>query len=397
MKIALVIPGIPRSSGGPGIAVAAMASKLRANGHSVTVITTDQKAGDGLLRFPSSIEVQIFPLDRWAGGPLLRSSALNRWLERQAGRFDVIDIQGVWSFVTADAARICWKRGIPYVLTPHGQAARWDQKKARWKKGCFFGLVLRRLWREAVGVRFLSEGERQTSWLPQPRWSVVVPNWSEDGLVRATESVEVLRRRLSIPAGAPVLLFLGRIDPQKGVVEILEAFERIWPEFPGIYLLLVGPGHGSYLASVRARCERSKAKENIRLTGPLYGEEKNAAFVLATLFVTLSKNEACSIAMLEALKQGIPILTTEEANLPEIKEYEAGMVVDASPVEVAGAISTLLEDEELRERMAGNAKRLFAERFSVEAVFPKLMRFYEQAASTVRGQALPISSPGGAA
>ncbi len=377
LRIALVVPGIPKASGGPGVSVASMAGRLAGNGWKVTVLTTDQGMSEGLVPFAESVELKVFPLSGGLDTRLLRSSELIEWLERNITRFDIVDIQGIWSFITVGVARVCRRRGIAYVVTPRGQAAKWDFGKGPLRKRIFAWLWLLKAWKGASAYRFLSKQEKEDCWLPGKERGVIVSNWLEPILEVPDASLVDMRRRMRIAAEAQAILFLGRLDPQKGVLELLDAFEQLCHREESSVLLLVGPGRGAYAERVRSKVASMACSENVRLPGPVYGFEKEALLRSVAAFATLSKSEGLPMAVLEALRNGVPVVVTPGANVPEVEEYGAGFIVN-DPAEAAERLGEIIRDAGLRARMGENARKLFQDRFSPDSVSPQLVALYRK-------------------
>jgi glycosyltransferase involved in cell wall biosynthesis len=122
-------------------------------------------------------------------------------------------------------------------------------------------------------------------------------------------------------------------------------------------------------------------RDRIRLVGPIYGDIRFSLLSIASVFITLSKNEGLPVAVLEALASGVPVVVTLEANLPEIAEYDAGVIVERKPMMVAAALLNILDNENLRDAMSIQAKRLVGERFSSEVVLPRLLALYRSLVS----------------
>src|SRR2546425_8288671 len=107
LRIALVIPGIPHSAGGPSVVVAELAARLCDAGYEVAIVTTDLAPGGGppcpMVEVDKRVEIRLFPVrSRW-DRRLHRSAEMRQWLNQAVHNFDVVDIQGVWSFVAVDA------------------------------------------------------------------------------------------------------------------------------------------------------------------------------------------------------------------------------------------------------------------------------------------------------
>ena len=105
-----------------------------------------------------------------------------------------------------------------------------------------------------------------------------------------------------------------------------------------------------------------REKENIHLPGPIFGDRKYSLYRAADVFVTLSRNEGLSLAALESLAEGLPVLLTTDSNLPDVQEFDAGIVTVCEPVAVAEALMRLLEDNKRLFAMKANALRLHRER-----------------------------------
>ena len=388
LRIALVVPGIPHCSGGPSVAVAALAARLCDAGHEVSIVTADLVPYGGppgpMVEVDKRVRMQLFPVrSRW-DRRMYRSVEMRHWLQRAVRTFDVVDIQGVWSFIAVDTTRACLHAGIPYVLTPRGQMARWDWAQNPWQKRAFFALFLQKVWRSAAVIRFLSEGEARQSMVGEGTRGVVIPNPVSLPVERdARHYTDGFRGEVRIPSDAPVILFLGRVTAQKGVLELVEAFDQLWRRRRDAVLLLVGPLDGAYGAAVAARVNRLSSRANIHMLGPLYDERKYGVLATASLFATLSKNEGLPIAALEAMAWGLPVVLTDQSNLPEVSEYNAGATVALSH---SGALTDTLErllgDPAQLKEMGKNARRLIEERFTWEKVLPQLLSVYER---VVRG------------
>ena len=385
LNIGIVTPTIAKSATGPSSWVATLCEHLCDAGHRVTVVTSDLLPGGDkgpTVQLDRRVEVKMFPEKSALGRQLHRSREMRQWLKDNVHRFDIIDIQGIWTFVAIDAARACLAAGVPYVITPHGMMARWDWEKRLRRKQLFYWLFLRSVWRAATAVRFLCEAERSHSVDSAVEQGVIIPLWVNSPItaVPTKAAQDALRADLHIEPAAPVIFFLGRISKQKGVVEIIRAFDDLWHRRRDSVLLLVGPIDPEYKDVLEEACRGVESRDHIHFTGPIYNETKATLFSLATVFITLSKSEGLPIAVLEALAAGLPVVTTEGANIPEVGQHQAGIIVPADdPAEVAERLDNLLKDASEVRAMGLNASRLIKEQFTPEVVFPRLVDMYYRA------------------
>lgn len=292
-----------------------------------------------------------------------------------------MDIQGVWSFVTVHAAAVSVRAGVPYVLTPHGQMARWDWQKMPWRKRAFFGIFVKKAWRCATAIRFVSKGEVESSMASAGNRRVIIPYWMDRPATKDLNNSRLeLARKMNLPRDAAIILFLGRVSAQKGVLEVVEAFDDLWRMRKHVALIIAGPLDGEYGAQVGRVAAGAASAQNIRLLGPVYDGRKRELFCAASLFITLSKNEGLPVALLEAMAHGLPIVATSQAHLPEISTYKAGIIVRSNPKHVAYALDSLLSDQARLREMAANARKLVQERFTAKVVTPQILALYHNMA-----------------
>lgn len=382
MHIALVAPLLAKHATGPSFYIANLVPHLCDAGYRVTVLATDcgyrgADAGE-IVSIDPRADFKLFHVTGRFNRRVCRSPEMVQWLRNNVKSFDIVDLQGIWYLANADIARICRDASLPYVITPHGNMTRWDWAKRPFAKRIYFSFVYRKCWSSAAAVRFLSRGELDNSMIPPRTQAAVVPNAVGMPSRRDSDRIACFKARLKIPPTAPVVLFLGRVTPQKGVLELIEAFNLVRQRCPKAVLAIAGWLDGSYGEAVLACAASGDSQENIHFLGPVEGEMKDDLFASASVFVTLSRSEGLPIAVLEALGYGVPSVLTVDSNVPEVSKYAAGVITELDPPKVADAIAGLLLDEERRAAMAENARRLATERFSWHAVISQLTGFYEQ-------------------
>lgn len=396
LRIGLVAPYVSHTAFGVGASVAALSEALCDAGHDVTLISGEDPRSGGIPEPRASgggrLSVRLFARpyawNRW----LHRAPGMRKWLETAVRDFDVIDLHGIWSMIAAEAGTICERAGVPCVITPHGMMASWNWAKSPLKKRLFFNLLLGKVWRSAAAIRFLSRGEAVNSVIDASGKGVVIPNFVPSPPGSADRRLgESFRSRMGIRPGAPVVLFLGRVSPEKGVMETVDAFGPVAERMPDATLLVVGPLEGEYAAAVRQRVASVPWRDKVRLTGALFGEEKHAALAASTLFVMLTKSEGLPLSVLEALGHGLPVLLSEDSNLPEVGEYQAGVLVRPGRDDVAATLAGLLAGEERLRVMGANSRRLFQERFTSDAVIPRIVSLYETVARGIRPAAQGVA------
>jgi teichuronic acid biosynthesis glycosyltransferase TuaC len=147
------------------------------------------------------------------------------------------------------------------------------------------------------------------------------------------------RRELGVAEDERLVLFVGRLEPQKGIGELLEAFEQLRARVPRATLALVG--HGVATEEVRARVERWGPGGALMLGARPPGEV--AAWMGACDVLTLpSWAEGTPNVVLEALASGRPVVATRVGGIPDVlRDERSGIVV---PPRSAGALAGALHD-----------------------------------------------------
>ncbi|MGI4758409.1 MAG: glycosyltransferase, partial [Janthinobacterium lividum] len=142
--------------------------------------------------------------------------------------------------------------------------------------------------------------------------------------------------------GKRLVLFLGRIHFKKGVDLLVNAWAEVAAQFPDAMLVLAGPDSEGTLANVSETVTRLKLQERVLFTGMLNADMKWSALASATCFVLPSYSEGLSVAALEAMSMGVPLILSNECNLPDIAEHGAGWLVQTQVSSVAQALHTAL-------------------------------------------------------
>ena len=186
-----------------------------------------------------------------------------------------------------------------------------------------------------------------------------------------------VRARLGIPTGALVVGFVGRLTNDKGIPELIQAFDTIWKREPRAVLLLVGWFDEAEDALTARWKERIGAHPRIYCTG----------FVLDTapyyramdLMVLPTWREGFPNVVLEAAASGVPVITTESTGSRDsVLHGITGLLVPpGSPEAISGAVLNLLGEPARRRRMGEDARVWVSEHFSDKRVLGLAVIFYK--------------------
>jgi 1,2-diacylglycerol 3-alpha-glucosyltransferase len=191
------------------------------------------------------------------------------------------------------------------------------------------------------------------------------------------------RRRLGIPAEAPLCLYVGRLDREKSVDRIIDAFGSVADALPDARLLLVG--QGTHEAAARSRAAASPAGGHIHFHEAVPREALQAFYRAADLFLFTSETETQGLVLAEAHGCGLPAVAVRASGVDEVvQDGETGLLTKAEPRELADAAICLLLDPE-RRRAMGRAARAIAERhFSAARRVESMVEHYRRLLSDVR-------------
>ena len=180
------------------------------------------------------------------------------------------------------------------------------------------------------------------------------------------------------PSSAPRVLFVGRVDKNKGVFDLLLAWAKVRHAYPDALLTVVGQDRtdGLFLREARALGVES----SISLTGPLPNEAIADLMRQSQLFCLPSYREGTPVCVMEALSCGLPIVATRVGGIPEIVEHgKTGFLVDKGDVEgLASALITLLSDPGDCAERAQAAQDYAREHLNARKSVSRLIELYEE-------------------
>ena len=164
------------------------------------------------------------------------------------------------------------------------------------------------------------------------------------------------RSRLGIPEGDRVILFVGRLDPAKGLDELLQAFGKLAVEERRLHLVLAGEGR--YDTRMQAFVRENQLSDRVWFAGPLQAEDVAAWMAAADVFCLPSYSEGCPNVVLEALSCGCPVVASDVGGIPEIVPTDCGILVSPHhPEELTEALRKALAASWNREYIATRRSR----------------------------------------
>jgi glycosyltransferase involved in cell wall biosynthesis len=387
MHLLNVVATLSASSGGPVTALLGASRSLAALGHNVTVLSVNaNRLGDPVVGrgretcVEADVRYEYFPMlppRRW-----LRSAALARALPAEVGAADLVVIHGLYLHPLLAAGRVCRRLGKPYVLRPLGTLDPVIQERRRWRKRLANLAGGQALLDGAAAIHFTSDAEASTAlpWLKGQR-SFVVPHGVSLPAPASSTAVAAFRTRWLAGAG-PVLLFLSRLTPKKGLNPLVAALPPLLARWPRLKLVLAGYDEGPG-PELRRQAAALGVADALVFTGHLSGEAVSAAFATADLFVLPSRSENFGLAAVEATGSGVPsLLSPNVAVAEELAMAGAAALAEPTPPALAERIAALLVDEDARRTLAERGRAVVPARYGWPAAARRLAEAY---ASVVAG------------
>lgn len=176
----------------------------------------------------------------------------------------------------------------------------------------------------------------------------------------------------------PTVLFVGRLDPEKRVDELLRAFAQLPSPLPARLEIV---GHGSCRPELDAIVARLGMADRVRFRGVVTDEELVRAYGRADVFCMPGVAELQSIVTLEAMAAGRPVVAADAMALPHLVEpgRNGWLFTPGDVDELAGHLRRLLDDPALRRRM-GRESEVIVSRHTLEATLERFEEIYDQVA-----------------
>ncbi len=380
MKVLHVISSLRRSGGGPARSAQGLVAGLNAAGVEAWLLSLkhgDEPWVEGVQRFVN-------------GGPF----------ENVAERIkpDIVHLHGLWNWNLHRCAVICRRWRTPYVIAPRGMLEPWCLRQKWLKKRIARWLYQDRDLKCATALHATAESEAEqfrrlgfrnpvivspngvnVPKIAVSRKSLVVSGQREENGRQSVVSSTERKRRV---------LFVSRMHPKKGVLELVEAWGKLVVSGQSLVVsgwvcelvyTVNGEIEQEYEAKVKTRVKDLGLQEQFIFTGALNDDEKWKAYARADLFVLPTYSENFGIVVAEALWAGVPVITTKGTPWQELNERKCGwwidIGVDALVKALAEAIA--LTDEE-RHEMGMRGRKLVEKKYTWNAVVKEMIEGYNR-------------------
>ena len=184
-------------------------------------------------------------------------------------------------------------------------------------------------------------------------------------------------KKYNIPTDRPIVLYVGRVDPEKNVGMVVETFSEVVKKVPEAMLVIVGDGVD------KARLEEKAVKlgltESARFLGRVVAPDLYEIYKIGNVFVTASEIETQGIVLIEAAASGLPLIAVDAGAVSEVcVNDENGFLCRPGDVSgIALAIEKILSDPKLREKFSKNSLKIASEH-DFEKTLDKFINIYNR-------------------
>jgi glycosyltransferase involved in cell wall biosynthesis len=370
--------------GGPTRSIPSLCEGLVQQGHKVEVFTTNAN-GPEKLDVPletavdvNGVEVAYFDQST-IGGRFFYAPDLKRACRRRAPDFDVTYIYGIWNYPAIAAGSACRKQDAPYIVSPRTGLMKWPMQQRWLRKQVFLRLFGWRYLHGAWAMHYTTDIEKQEAEQFGVRTpGFVVPNCMDFSEFDQLPETGGFRSRLGVSPETRLVLFLGRIEPRKGVDLSMRAFAQVRKSVPDCHFAIAGPGDEGYVDQLSELSIDLGIQDATTFTGYVDSTERIGALVDADVFILTSHTENFAMAAVEAMAAETPILLSDEVGVaPAADKAEAGLSVSLSEDVIAEALNRLLSSSSLRESLAQNGPTHARSQYSPTSVADQMIAAIE--------------------
>ncbi len=385
--------------GGPIVSVAAVAERLAARGHDVTVITSDSNLTERLaidtrcshlidgvtvwfnrtLNFREAVLGTRRPRRRLG---YLYSVELRRRAAECIRRADIVHLQMPFVYPTYAAAREAARYGVPYLYQQRGVFDPSRMQCRGLKKKLFFHLRESSVIKRAAGLVALTEQE-VTSYRKLGCVNEIyrVPNGIDLPNLDSLTGAEQQIREIGLDPGRATAIFLGRVNAQKGVRILFEAYLVARQKRKDLQLIIAGPDEDGLGEELRRTAIKKGVSGEVKVIGHVEGDRKLRLLAGSQVFCLPSNAEGFSMAVLESLAVGTHVLLSPGCNFPEVELEDVGRVVPRTVEAFAAGLALTLRPRERTDSDRQRARVFVEKNYDWERITSAIENIYERIAT----------------
>lgn len=181
----------------------------------------------------------------------------------------------------------------------------------------------------------------------------------------------------NIPKTKPIVLYVGRVDPEKSLDILMSAFIKAHEKVPDAHLVVVGDGTAR--PKLEAQIEKAGLSDHAHFLGRVIGDNLPQLYRTGTVFAITSKTETQSIVLMEAMASGLPCVAVDAGAIHElVKTNKNGYLCEADDVNaVANGLVKILNDKDRRAKMSDESVKRAA-KHDISHTLTRMEEIYQQ-------------------
>ena len=383
MKVLIVTPYVGANCGGPAKSVIESSQALGKLLERVDIVTTNSNGATD-LEIPLNIwinkekyRIKYFSRCKLFDNTL--SYSLTLWLLKNIKNYDLVHINTVFSYPVIPTFIACKLNNIPYLRAPRGMLEPWALSYKAWKKKIYYFLIEKPMLQQANTIQALVDSEaKNIRNLEIKSPIVIIPNGIHRHDFEHQTDPNIFYQQYPQTRNKNLILFLGRIDPKKGLDLLASALGKVHHQFPQTHLIIAGPDTINYSSQIKRFFLQEKCLEATTFTGMLTGSLKKSALAAADLYVNPSYSEGFSMSVLEGMASGLPCIITKGCNFPEAAEAKVAHVVNIDTKSITNALINCLQNPQQAQAMGMQARQFIFDNYTWDIAAQKLVKVYQQ-------------------
>ena len=377
MKIIHVIPYFAPQYGGPVTALYQLSAEMAKKGHQVTIVTSDMNYDKKYIQKLEESGVEILPFHTVVNfGLFIYTPSMKKWVKKNLRQYDIIHLHSFRAYQNSLITKYAIEDKIPIILQARGSVLPFFEKQ-------FLKHIYDFLWgytilKNASMIIALCETEaEQYQTMGVPRKKIrIIPNGIDLSQFSNLPGKGTFRLKYDISENEKIVLFLGRIHKIKGIDLLIDTYFDLLQELPDVRLVIAGADDG-FLSVIKDKIQQKNPKKIPLLTGPLYNQDKLAAYIDADVFVLPSRYETFPNTVLEAWACGTPVIVTKGCLIADIIE-KAGYVTSFNSIELKAAILKTFTHEKERVKNINSGLALIKTELNLSACVQKIEEIYKE-------------------
>ena len=356
MKIAHIVEDYSKLSGGIRTVVFDIDTWLKKKSIESQIITTKAEETDDVI-----VNTRELPKEIWCYSSELKNSL-------QDNQYDFFHIHGIWMYPQYIASKIAFNNKTPYLITPHGMLEPWLWENGTLKKKLYFNFMIKKYFTNANVLHAITPDEKENLHkLFKHKNIEVIPN--------SISYTEIESFSIKKHTREKYILFVGRLDPKKGIDLLIRAFANVNPK--NVKLKIAGPKN-YYQHELIKLAKDLDIESKVEFLGMVSGGEKYQFYKDAWVFVAPSYSEVVGMVNLEAGILETPVITTHQTGLYKEWNENGGVLINPNVEELSKALADAMQwSESERDDRGKKLKQFIVEHYSWENNIHKWIELYE--------------------